>query len=77
MWASLSLLLVILTLALSLRFYLSHCLPHCGSSPTALRNDWQGPRLGSENWNRASTSTPPASLSSNPDSKSLKKTQTT
>lgn len=35
MWASLSLLLVVLMLALSLRFYLSHCLPHSGRSGKA------------------------------------------
>lgn len=76
MWASLSLLLVVLTLALSLRFYWSHCSQPSGPSATVLRRDWQGPRLDSTNWNHANTDTQRASRSSKPDSTSLKTTQT-
>lgn len=77
MWASLSLLLVILTLALSLRFYWSHCWPHSALSGTVSRDDWQGPRLDSTSWNRANTNTPPALPSSEHDSNLQKITQTT
>lgn len=76
MWASFSLLLVVLTLALSLRFYWSHCWPPSGPSATALRRDWQGPKLDSTNWKSTSTGTPRVSRSSKHDSTSLKTTQT-
>lgn len=77
MWASLSLLLVILTLALSLRFYLQHCWYPSDTSATVSRQDWQGPRLELKNSNPISISTRPVSPSLKTGSKSLKTTQTT
>jgi len=77
MWASLSLFLVVLTLVLSLRFYLQHCWYPSDTSATASRQDWHGPRLELKNSNPVSISTRPVSPSSKPDSKSLKTTQTT
>ncbi len=77
MWASLSLLLVILTLALSLRFYWSHCWPHSVPSGTVSQDDWQGPRLDSTSWNRVNTNTPPVLPSSEHDSNLPRITQIT
>lgn len=68
MWASLSLLLVILTLVLSLRFYLSHCWYPSEPSGTVSLHAWHGPSCESKNSKPASTSRLPVSPSSKPDS---------
>lgn len=72
MWASLSLLLAVLMLALSLRFYWSHCLPPSGKSGGDSPIVSIAQRHGLKNWKHANTSMTPTSPSSKRDSHSKK-----
>ena len=63
MWMSFSVLLTILMLVLSLRFYCSHCLPssdgRSNGSATASLDDSNRTSDDSTNWNAEHNGTPP------------------
>ena len=72
MWASFSLLLVILMLALSLRFYWSHLHSPSGPSPKASWHALNVQKRGSKNLKVINSGMKPVSPSSKHDSKLLK-----